>query len=205
MGYRIKFDINTAVSIPLVVASNPNNGEPVEQEVVYLPGAVLPPNFSPRLAQAVDDGEEHISKLVEYIDTGEPKAKAVSGPLPQQQPEDKPGAPFTDYPPSSQAAVAASQESAGGASTPGEHGVAGLLNPFVGDGTPRASAPDTPPNQQEASKYADLKRGDLDETLAERQKVREVPVTGTGANGNVVAADIVRALEADDAAQASAA
>jgi hypothetical protein len=203
MGYRIKYDINTAVSIPLIVAQTPD-GDPVEQEVVYLPGAVLPSNFSPRLAQAVDDGEEHISKLVEYIDTGEPRAKAVSGPLPQQQPQDKPGAPFTDYPASSQAALAASQESAGGVSTPGEHGAAGLTNPFVGDGTPRASAPDAPTSNPEASPYADLKRADLDAELAKRQESREVEVTGTGANGNVTAPDIVRALEADDAAQATA-
>lgn len=145
MGYRIKYDIGTAVSVPLVVATDPD-GNPIEQEVVYLPGAVLPSNFSPRVAKAVDDGEDHISTLIESVDTGgvENATKKSDGPLPQQQPEDKPGAPFTDYPASSQAALARSQESAGGVATDGDHGAAGLTNPFVDDGTPRASAPDAP-------------------------------------------------------------
>lgn len=216
MGYRIKYDINTSVSVPLLVAQNPK-GEPVEQEVVYLPGAMLPPNLSPRIAQGVDDGDEHLSTLIEYIDTGEdrPSVKAVGGPLPQQQPEDLPGAPFTDYPPSSQPSIARQQEAAGGPAQPGDNGVAGADNPFVSDGTPRSAgefvtAPDAgqaggDTEQSQSVDYSDWKRPQLDEELAKRRTEREINVTGTGKDGNIVASDIAGALAADDAVHAPSA
>lgn len=206
MGYRIKYDIGTAVSIALAVGTDPNTGSTVEQEVVYLPGAILPSNFSPRLAQAVDDGEEHISKLVEYIDTGDGDGRQAKKdePLPQQQPQDAPGAPITDYPPSSQPALARQQESSGGLPQPGDgQGVAGADNPFVDDGTPRASDPNAPTTVP-GMDYTDMKRADLDAELARRQASgRTIEVTGTGSGGNVVASDIAAALKADDEANAS--
>jgi hypothetical protein len=134
--YRVKYDIGTAVSIGLVVGTHPVTGESVETEEIFLPGAILPANTAPRITKGVDNGEEHISKLVEKIDGRSGEAVAPE-PVPpaQQQPEDVPGAPkVPDFPASDQPAIAAQQQSAGGGPDLPNAGAAGTVaadNPFA--------------------------------------------------------------------------
>lgn len=70
--YRIKHGINTAVSLALVVAEHVNEetGETtvVVQDEIFLPGAVLPSNFSPEQAALAEDPESHLYELIEVFD-----------------------------------------------------------------------------------------------------------------------------------------
>lgn len=142
--YRVRYDINTAVSIGLVVGTHPVTGESVETEEIFLPGAILPANTAPRITKGVDNGEEHISKLVEKIDgrSGEAVAPEPAPPA-QQQPEDAPGAPkVPDFPASDQPAIAAQQQAAGGGPDQPNAGAAGTVaanNPFAQEAAPKSS------------------------------------------------------------------
>lgn len=153
MALKIKYDIGTAVSVGLVVGKN-TDGSDLEQEVVFLPGAILPKNVAPRIVKKVRDGDAHLSRLIEEVD-GEPAP--VRGVSPEIV------APLIE------------EDS----------------NPFV--------------EQAQTVDYDEWKRADLDAELAKRIEAgRTIDVTGTGQNGNVVAADIAAALKADDEAQATA-
>jgi hypothetical protein len=154
MAYRIKYDIGTAVSVALVVGKNPTTGEDIEQEEIFLPGAVLPSNVAKRITHAVDRDDapnhDHLSALIEKIDGREARAvEADPDKLPsppQQQPEDTPGAPSVPgFPASNQPAIAAQQQSAGGPTVEGA-GAAGTVdpdNPFAPQAE-QESEPETP-------------------------------------------------------------
>lgn len=77
MALKIKYDIGTAVSVGLVVGKHPD-GSDLEQEVVFLPGAILPKNVAPRLVKKVRDGDEHLSKLIEEVDAEPAPVRGVS-------------------------------------------------------------------------------------------------------------------------------
>lgn len=77
MALKIKYDIGTAVSVGLVVGKHPD-GSDLEQEVVFLPGAILPKNVAPRLIKKVRDGDEHLCRLIEEVDAEPAPVRGVS-------------------------------------------------------------------------------------------------------------------------------
>lgn len=131
--YRVRLDIGTALSVTLNLGKD-TSGREVNQEKTFLPGAVLPDNIAPWTREAIENGD-HPADFVEKISEKEAREAQESpdqGPPAQQQPEDVPGAPQTEYELTSQERIAASHEAAGGAPPAPNAGPAGLPgNPFA--------------------------------------------------------------------------
>jgi hypothetical protein len=67
MGYyRVKYDIGTAVSVD-IHAGQDNDKNDIIGSVILLPGARLPDNTIQRILDGIDDGDAHLSKLLEYV------------------------------------------------------------------------------------------------------------------------------------------
>lgn len=80
---RVRHGINTAVSLALVVGTDTDDetGEVkvFEQEEIFLPGAVLPPNLAERHVEDAENPESHLYVLLEVFE-GEDVAEVVPEP-----------------------------------------------------------------------------------------------------------------------------
>jgi hypothetical protein len=91
-----------------------------------------------------------------------------------------------------------------GVASPGDPGVA--QDPLAGlEEQPDTAAREAPAHGTESqSEYKAQDKADLQDEIDRREaEGREIPVEGTGSGGNVTKPDLVRALEADDAATAA--
>lgn len=179
---KVKFDIGTSVSVELVVGYAPDKS-PQHQVVAFLPGAILPPNLSPVIVKKLQDGDPHISSLLEFdrtLSKDEIPDAIQAGPTVFGHEVAVPplANPF--------------QMPVGN----GEQPVSGL--PPVVEGT-EAAWPFLPPPS--GTDYDEWKRLQLDEEVEKRRNDgRTIEIEGTGAGGNIKSEDIVKSLKADDAA-----
>lgn len=190
MGFRIKPGLNTAVSIALVVSETPD-GEPVEQELIYLPGAALPENLSPRLVALWEGGDAHLHSLIEATDVELPRY------VPDHSSPVSPVAPVLENNPF--AAVEEQQEAAP-APEPEPVSTAAVVEELVAASSDNQA--DAAPAAEKVD-YSELRKAELEAEIARRQASgRVISVVGTGANGAVTNEDRITALTNDDAAAA---
>lgn len=179
---KIKYDIGTSVSVELVVGKMPD-GSDQHQVVAFLPGSVLPPNLSSVIVQKLQNGDPHISSLMEFDRTltqDEIPAAIQAGPT-----------------------VFGHEVAPGPLANPfvmpvgnGEQPKDGL--PQVVEGT-EASWPFLPPPS--GTDYDEWKRVQLDEEVEKRRADgRVIEIEPTGSGGKAKAEDIVLALQLDDEA-----
>lgn len=191
MGYRVKHDIGTSVSVEVLLGKDAAGNEIEQVTAPLLPGAVLPGNLSPRYKKALKDKNNpnhvHLSKLIEEYDGPDgPHTLATienTQSIAQQQPEDAPGAPnVPGYPLSDQPSIAAQQQASGG-----------------GGAVPNAGAPGFFPA---VGAYDEMDKSELETEVAKRQaEGHEINVEGSGSGGNVLVGDLRSALKADDEKQ----